>query len=264
MRAPVAAEPDWKALSPLPMVNRRHEYEMTFHARRNHYEAMPKEPLLVRGVLGTPYVPAEPDGSVHLDAILGSMVLDSHPVPHHRDEEACVVPLPVELAWVSREGLPLWTCSDLRPQGELLRSQEYFHKRAPDARMDLATKTRLEVRRGRWKEYRMPLSTITVPELRAVCIGNAGEIMRLLSFVSHVGKKPSQGFGRVLQWKVSRWDVEIEEARSAALMARPVPVRAIMDIEGEVSLSPGTTWTRRGWRAPYWYAPNWEMAVTRE
>lgn len=253
---------DWTKLSPLPMVNRKHGYELSFYGVRDRYEALPKEPLLIRGELLSPYVPAEPDGAVHLDAILGSMVLDSHPVPHHRNEEACVVPLPVELAWVSPEGLPLWTVSDLRPQGDVLRDTSYWHKRYPEDRADLATKVRAETRRGRYKEYRVPLSTIDVPEVRAVCIGDASEVARLLSECSHVGKKASQGFGRV-SWRVTRWEENSTTAREAALMARPVPARYLLEEKGEIKLSEGSSYSRRSWCPPHWFSPWHDLAVVR-
>ena len=245
------------------MVNRCH-HGLYFSDVRDRYEALPKEPLLIRAMLGTPYVPAEPDGSVHLDAILSAMVLDTHPVPHHRDEEACVVPLPIELEWVSPEGLPLWVCSDLRPQGDVIRDSEYWHKRAPEDRMDLATKQRMETRRGRWKEYRVPLSTIRTPELRAVCIGNPEEVSRLLQECSHVGKKSSQGFGRVLEWSVSLLGEDESVVRGSALKARPVPARYLLEKEGEIRLVGGVSYTRRSWTPPHWHMPWADLAVVRE
>lgn len=254
----------WGRLSPLPGVHARYRAEHSFEDVRDRYHDLPKSPFVVRGSLLTPYVPAEPDGTIHLDSVLGSMVLDSHPkAPLFPENGSPVtVPLPVELAWVSPEGLPLWALSDLRPQGDAIRSQEYWHKRAPSDRMDLANKQRLEARRGRWKEYRIPLSTIRVPEIRAVGVGDPIEVARLLSHVSHVGKKASQGFGRV-EWSVVPWDVPTEDAQKAALMARPVPARYLFEAEGEINLSEGTNYTRRSFCPPHWYAPWWDLAVVR-
>lgn len=264
MRSTVTA--DWSRLSPLPMVHARYRPEYSFEALRDRYEALPKEPLLVRGRLLTPYVAAEPDGSIHLDSLLGSMVLNSHPKAplFPKDGSPCVVPLPMDLAWVSLEGLPLWTCSDLRPAklGDVLRDTEYWHKRWPQDRNHLSDRTRAETRRGRWKEYRTPLTTIRGAEVRAVCVGSAPEIASLLAHVSHVGKKASQGFGRVL-WSVSRWEVGEQEAGSAALMARPVPARYLMDAEGEIKLTKGTGFSRRSWTPPHWYAAWHDLAVVR-
>lgn len=281
------------------MVHARYRDEYSFEKLRDEYEAMPKEPLLVRGMLGTPYIPAEPDGSLHLDGILAYQVLKTHlraPIlPRTREDDEvipAILPLPLELAWTGDYGErdvvysawsrhmkkteilasgnismrpPLWVCSDLRPQGDSIRSQEYWHKRYPESRHDEVKKSKLpNARSGRWKEYRVPISTIHVPEIRAICIGNAAEIMRLLSEVSHVGKKAGMGYGRVLQWKASRLEQDIETTREAALRARPIPVEYLMDAEGEMTLRAGDNYSRRGWSCPYWFAPLWSLAVIRE
>lgn len=265
MSAPAHYSSSWAAISPLPGVHARYRDRYSFELLRDRYQALPKEPLLVRAELLTPYVPATPDGSVHLDALLSAMVLETHPKAplFPEDGSPACVPLPLELAWVSPGGRPLWVSSDLRPQGDAIRSQEYWHKRTPSDRLDLATKQRLETRRGRWKEYRMPLPTVRVPELRGVCIGNAPEIARLLSHVSHIGKKASQGFGRV-SFRISRWDESRGEAYRACMHARPVPVSYIMDEEGELHVGEGVRYSRMGWTPPYWYAPWHDLAVIRD
>lgn len=257
---------DWGRLSPLPKVNVHHRGKgHSFEELSERYSDLMKEPLLVRGMLGTPYIPAEPDGSIHLDGLLAAMVVDTHPVAPFFESEACVVPLPLSLEWVSPEGLPLWVCSDLRPQGDLIRSQEYWHKRYPEDRHDEVKKGKLpNPRAGRNKEMRVPLATVRTPELRAICIGNAPEVVRLLSELTHVGKKNGSGFGRVLEWKVARLDQDSDVARQAALRARPVPARYLMDVEGEMRLTAGMNYMRRGWTVPYWFSPNHDLAVVRE
>lgn len=288
-------------LSPLPMVHARYRNEYSFERLAEEYESLPKEPLLVRAILGTPYIPAEPSGALHLDGILAAQIFSSHPVapifPRRESGELvpAMVPLPLELAWVGGVGdygeecvlyaahnhragetdvlrrdtvplrPPLWVCSDLRPQGDIIRSQEYWHKRYPESHHDEVKKSKLpNTRSGRWKEYRVPISTVQTPELRAVCVGNAVELMRLLDGVTHVGKKAGMGFGRVLQWRVASLDQDTETARQAALKARPVPARYLMETEGEMRLVPGMDFSRRGWTCPYWYYPLHDMAVVRE
>lgn len=298
MRAVVDTGARHTDLSPLPMVHARYREEYSFERLAARYEGLSKEPLLVRATLGTPYVPAEPGGSVHLDALLSSVVLDSHaraPVlPKLGPDGAAVaaVPLPLELAWAGEMGeqealysaynrrtgktdvlrrgrlparLPLWVCSDLRPQGDAIRSEEYWHKRYPESQHDEVVKSRLpNTRRGRWKEYRVPLSTVQSAELRAMCIGNGPEVLRLLSMITHLGKKGGMGFGRVLRWQVSKLEQDPATVRQAALNARPVPARYVMEAEGEMRLAPGTDYGLRGWTSPYWYAPHFELSVVRE
>lgn len=253
----------WRKLSPLPCVHDRYCAEHSFERLRDEYEALPKEPLLIRGEIFEPVVPAEPRGALHLDSLLGKSVLDAHPIaPLYLRGFPAVVPLPLELVWVSESGKPLWACSELRGHRDMLRAPFYWHKRYPEDRAHLSTKVRAETRRGRWKEYRVPLEGVVVPEVRAVCIGNAPEVARLLSFVTHIGKKTGYGYGRV-EWTVDRFDADPQTIREVALNVRPVPVQYLLDTEGEVAMTPGSGWTRRSWSPPHWYAPWFDMAVVR-
>lgn len=254
---------DWECLSPLPDVQARYRKEHSFTKLRDRYRSLPKEPLLIRAELFEPVIPAEPRGALHLDSLLGTRVLDSHPkAPVYSNGFPSVAPLPLELEWISEEGRPLWVCSELRAQGDVLRAPFYWHKRYPQDRAHLGTKVRAEARSGRWKEYRMPLSGTVVPELRGVCIGNAEEVARLLSSLTHIGKKIGYGFGRVA-WSVDRLDIDSEIIRGVALRCRSVPVKYIMDTEGELNLKENVSYSRRSWCAPSWYAPWHDLSVVR-
>lgn len=212
------------------------------------YATLPKEPLMVRATLATPYVPAESDGSVHLDSLLSYAVYAHLPYPVRcGGAEGVVTPLPLKLSWI-RNGLPLWCTSDLRPQGDTLRDNAYWHKRWAETHTQFMSKKRANVKAGRNKEMRVPLATVQTPELRAICIGNRQKVEELLSHVSHVGKKPSQGYGRVAKWEVEPLDIPPEDAEAAALRARPVP----LDYLG--GLTEGVA-RRGGFTPPYWYAP---------
>lgn len=227
-----------------------------------YYATLSKEPLIVRAKLTTPYVPAEPDGSCHLDSILSWAVLAHLPYPVRTGGyEAPTVPLPLKLSWV-RDGVPLWAVSDLRPQGDLLRDQAYWHKRYPTDQLHYMTKTRANVRAGKWKEYRIPMGTVVDAELRAVCVGNRGKLKELLAHVSHVGKKASQGYGRVGEWEVEPLGVPEEDAEEAALRARAVPLDYATR-HGR-TVEEGWRMYRGGWSAPYWFAKNHTAVVVRE
>lgn len=268
MRSTVVEEvgADWSRLSPLPDVHARYRDEYSFEALRDHYEALPKEPLLVRGELFEPVIPAEPrdgGGALHLDSLLGTSVLNAHPkAPVFSKGFPAVAPLPLELAWASPEGRPLWTCSELRAQGDALRAPFFWHKRYPEDRAHLSKKGKLpNTRSGRWKEYRMPLSGVVTPEFRATCIGNAEEVARLLSYITHVGKKTGYGFGRV-SWSVEVLDTDIETIRGVSLRCRSVPVKYLMETEGEARLTPEAC-SRRSWTSPSWFGPWWELCTVR-
>lgn len=227
-----------------------------------YYATLPKEPLMVRAQLSTPYVPAEPDGSCHMDSILAYAVVAHLPHPIRTGgADGIVVPLPLKLSWV-RDGLPLWACSDLRPQGDVLRDAEYWHKRYDSDHLQFSQKKRANVKAGRNKEMRVPLSTVQVPELRSICVGNAEKLEELLSHISHIGKKPSQGFGRVSEWTVEPLDISTEDAEAAALNARPVPLDFATSHGKPVK--EGWKMRRGGFTSPYWYAPFHTAIVVRD
>ena len=258
---------DWSSLAPLPDVHARYREEHSFERLRDYYESLPKEPLLVRGELFEPAIPAEPrdgGGALHLDSLLGTCVLNSHPkAPVFSNGFPAVVPLPLELAWVSADGKPLSVCSELRAQGDALRAPFYWHKRYPEDRAHLSKKGKLpNTRAGRWKEYRVPLSGVVAPEFRATCIGNAEEVARLLSYMTHVGKKVGYGFGRVL-WSVDVLDADSETIRGVSLRCRSVPVKYLMETEGEIDLRENISYSRRSFCPPSWYSPWFDLSVVR-
>ena len=228
----------------------------TLGAWHRRWQAAEMRPVVVRGILATPYVAAEPDGRVHLDALLAWAVANVFPYPIHYEDGVGLIPLPLMLLWVSQDGLPLWAASDLLPQGEILRDRSYWHKRYPAAEAEWARKRSANVRAGRWKEYRMPLYHIRVPEVRGIAIGVPGEIERMLEVVTHVGKKPAHGYGRIVRWIVEPLNEDRETVLRAILTERNVPVAYYEEVgleaRGRVRIG--------GWTPPYWYAP-WHTTV---
>jgi len=57
---------------------------------------------------------------------------------------------------------------------------------------------------GRYKAYHMPVFYRSALWVRWYCMGDPEKIRFLLSTVTHVGKKSSQGWGRVMQWEIER------------------------------------------------------------
>lgn len=206
------------------------------------YAALPKQPLLVQAELVTPYVGAVGD-RLHFDSILAYAWVASLPHPIAFDE-AMVAPLPLDtLAIVEgpkKAVLPVWAATYLMPQGDTLRDRAYWHKRYPVDRSEFSTKLNTSTVAGRNKEYRVPIQTVHTPVLRAAVIGNQAEVERLLQFISHVGTKRAQGYGRVARWVVEPLDWTLEEARAAISEERPMPAPS-----GPIA----------GFTPPYWYAP---------
>lgn len=218
-----------------------------FESLADRYASMDKQPLLIEARLTTPYVPVGSDNALHFDGILSQAVLTAHPCAPQFNGQACIVPLPLDILWISPKGLPLWAASDMAPS-EQIAAREYWHKRYPSHRADFGAKMAAVTTAGRWKEYRVPLNAVRSDRSRAVAIGNKDEIDRLLKFISHIGKKGAAGYGRVSAWTVTALDADNPLDLVLASKAVPVECAAMMDLQGKYS-------PLKGWTPPYWYAP---------
>jgi hypothetical protein len=238
----------WLALRPLPRVApwNKGRKSRNWEQRRDDYAALPKAPLIVTAELVTPIVHAERDRT-HLDSILAFAAMTDHPVASTFDDY-CVVPLPLHLAWVSPQGLPLWACTPLIPATETMASREYWHKRYPTDRADFGDRMNAVTTAGRWKEYRTPVHASSVERLHALAMGDAAAVEQLLQTVTHIGKKGSMGYGRVARWSVTPATHTADDV--LALRAVPVGYYAGREPRGVLQLN-------RGWTPPYWYAPLW-------
>jgi len=241
---------DWTRIGPLPQVSpwRHGQRTLTWEQRRDQYASLPKTGLTIIAELATPLIHAERN-MTHLDGILSSAAITDHPAPSKWDKVA-IVPLPIDLLWVSPRGLPLWACTPLMVSDDAVTSHEYWHKRYPTDRADFGAKLSANTSSGRWREYRMPVAAQSASRLVALAIGHAAEVQRLLDGITHIGKKGSMGYGRVLRWSV----VETAGVTPDDILSRrPVPVAS--------RLRQGDPVPARGWTPPYWYAPHWEDCV---
>jgi hypothetical protein len=83
---------------------------------------------------------------------------------------------------------------------------------------------------GPLKSYRLPLRVRRVGRVAWLCVGDRREIVKLLRYVSAIGKKLSQGYGRVAEWTVERIDVDRHEwwpwwvdSPGGPVLMRPLP-----------------------------------------
>lgn len=252
-------------LKHLPKVNASHAAKgldpASLHAS---YQGLPMKVLLVRASVRD-YIPVEPgSGAVHLDGLLAFAVEKNHPVPFlFSEDEANVLPVPLKLVWTSKNGLPLWAGSDLRPVGEFQTRTQYWHKRHFEDRVELLSKAP-KTRAGRYKPYRIPMTLVESCDIAALAIGHRQTIESLLNdHVSHVGKKASQGWGRVSNdgWSVVALDDAPEEAMDHILERRPVPIRYIWEVDGGMPV--GVPMRPQTWSPPYWWQPWTEGCVVR-
>lgn len=208
-----------------------------------------------------------------LDAILEwrmSLIMGERLGLHHSlgDERAPYQPglIPIPLIRRRVEGfahsIPL--CSSPIFHAELDRHENYTRRFgvdpsiiAPDERKVLATTN------GEFKSYRLPLRARSMNSVVWFCVGHNArsvkEIKSLLKAVTHLGKKTSQGFGRVAEWTVE--DIEHDfswyaPSESGPVLMRPMPKSAVR--EDAMGAKP---WFG-GIVPPYWCRDFFAEAVT--
>lgn len=124
-------------------------------------------------------------------------------------------PLPLE----RREAHGGWWWAASFACGRPVREQKaYWHKRLDQAAAERCVdfggrRGKVDVGAGPFKGYRMPLTVFLVPELVWYVVGDGEEIRRLLGAVTAIGKKPSQGYGRVREWIVEPWPEDLSDLR---------------------------------------------------
>jgi CRISPR type IV-associated protein Csf3 len=83
---------------------------------------------------------------------------------------------------------------------------EYWAKRFDNPLADLVDfrgrRGKIDTSAGEYKAYRMPLYYRAALWVEWYCVGNAEKIAPLLYMVTHLGKKSSQGWGRVARWEI--------------------------------------------------------------
>lgn len=223
-----------------------------FNALWDYYQSLPMQGLQAKAYLGSNYVPSS-DGQIHLDSLLAyasSLDVGETLTPLNKSRPR-VIPIPVKIAWVSPDGLPLFACTHLQPATPSARSTEYWHKRFPVSEtVRYCSKVNTPTTRGPFKEYRIPMQVLTAESVMAYCIGNRNEIQRLLdNYAYFVGKKPSQGNGVVLKWEVT----EIDMQESDILQSRSVPSMMLGREDGAIG----------AWTPPYWFRP-WHLPLTQK
>lgn len=126
--------------------------------------------------------------------------------------------------------------------------QDYWNKRLDMSLvslLDTGGKRKIDVGSGRYRSYHMPMFYRHALIVWWYVCGEHDGICRLLSAMTHIGKKCAQGWGRVGQWQVERvaedWSLYGPDGR----LMRAIPS------------AQGTLYT--GYRPSYWDAHNQAM-----
>jgi len=140
----------------------------------------------------------------------------------HRKQPAVHMPLAIV-----RPGTMDWyyACSWAQPQPWwLAESCDHWNKRVDIGFAELLDHHgRILIEKGRYKAYHMPLFYYVASRIEWYCVGDRAIIERLLSTVTHIGKKQAQGWGRAARWTVEPWPEDWSVWRDGQLI-RGVPL----------------------------------------
>lgn len=110
----------------------------------------------------------------------------------------------------------------------MAEGRDYWNKRFDQARSDLVDfagrRGRVLVEQARYKSYHMPVFYRHALEVSWYVVGDGAELERLLAPMMHIGKKASQGWGRVIGWEIVPCSHDWSVRRAGRLM-RSIPAR---------------------------------------
>jgi len=124
-----------------------------------------------------------------------------------------------------------YACSWAQPQPWWIsEGQDHWNKRFDSQFADLVDfgkrRGKVIIEQGRYKAYHMPIFYRVAMKIDWYCVGDREAIHQLLSCVTHLGKKRSQGWGRVIAWEVESWTQDWSIWRDGKL-TRGVPGRDV-------------------------------------
>jgi len=107
---------------------------------------------------------------------------------------------------------PYWyyACSWAQPQPWwVAEGQDHWNKRFDSGLANLVDfgkrRGKVLIEQGQYKAYHMPVFYYAADRIEWHCVGDGSRIEELLSTMTHIGKKGSQGWGRVSKWSVESW-----------------------------------------------------------
>lgn len=224
-------------------------------AYRDRYEL---EPLRIRATLRTPVIA---DRWLPLDGLL---LYQTHrdqcgpqvqTLPGEYSSQMKIATLPLG---ISNPGRRIWyyQCSWAQWSNEV-EGREHWNKRFDSKLADLVDfgkrRGKVIIEQGRYKAYHMPIFYRAALWIEWYCMGDKAGIEYHLSTMTHIGKKTSQGWGRVIRWEVEPWPEDWSVWRDGQLM-RGVPVEEFAK-HGWV-FPVGTNITNYGVRPSYWKRNN--------
>lgn len=98
--------------------------------------------------------------------------------------------------------------ADGNPRWWIAEGQDHWNKRFDNQLADMVEfgkrRGKVIIEKGQYRAYHMPIFYRVAREIVWWCVGDKTSIEHLLKTVTHVGKKQTQGWGRVAEWRVER------------------------------------------------------------
>jgi CRISPR type IV-associated protein Csf3 len=170
---------------------------------------------------------------------------------YHLDPRTDYVPIDLPLEKRGAGERWFWAASFALWGDEAAEGTDHWNKRFDDQRAETfadfgGRKAQVVTSQGRFRSYHMPVPTFSVGRMEWFAVGDGEEVRRLLAGVTHVGKKTSQGFGRIREWQVEEAAEDWSVWKDGRL-TRAVPT-------GSPELAGATLYDLRlcGFRPPYW------------
>lgn len=172
------------------------------------------------------------------------------------------IPIPIARRFV--DGLPIPLCSDPICGEAASDSAHYYTSAFPTHRvasLNEGERTKIMQSGGRFKSFRLPLRVRHVDRIVwfAVLREKPQRLRYLLRRVDYLGKKTSQGFGRVSEWIVEPFEHDFSwyaETERGPLLMRPLPVSinhpsGLWGMRQSFGGCVGPYWQRDFWREIY-------------
>lgn len=138
-----------------------------------------------------------------------------------------------------------------------VEGQDHWNKRFDSGFADLvdfgSKRGKVIIEQGQYKAYHMPVFYRVSLWVEWYCVGDKAEIEHLLSTVTHIGKKPAQGWGRVVRWEIESISDDWHLWRNGRLM-RGVPAEDVARMDQPFNIGV------YGIRPSYWKQSN-QMAL---
>jgi len=218
------------------------------------------QPLQVTFQLSTPIATSD---FIHFDGILSYLIMKDalgEDFYNLEDNKNILynIPLPIEEGGKEKK----YFASSIGIFDEKAEGVSHWRKRWAekfDNYVDFGKKKgRIDKGSGKFKMYDMPFAYISSPEIKFYVYGDKEEINRLLLNLSAIGKKVTQGYGKIKDFNIKGIERDISCFNDGVIM-RPIPTT---EVEDEIISKIKGFWIRYyAYRPPYWHPLNFDRCL---